>query len=426
MTNKGIANIFILIGILVAIGVVSTLGYFYIRTQKISLILQTTKETATDEWIGLLATRDGLAKINSQGQLEKDSRLKAKTFVPPGFVADRLGALKLLQNGSVVSLESEANTIYTWGIATPQDPPKPFFAVSENKKIASFAISPDNKQIAIISVTATDAQLQEELRTVSIYEIPTGKVAKTLKLKLLSTPASRTGAGKLLWNKAGLFVLDESEITLFNPDEWQIADIIPDIETGAGPLRKYILISPDGSKYYNPLDPSLAIKKIPGGEILGKVDAPEIISLKEINEKTDKENRFIWVGPAVFSDDSKKLLIQMRSINQNNFMIWEFDTETGNTQQIGNSNILDFGLMPKEKNVVGVKSFFLFLAYSPLGDKIIFAANYPTLDHIDSTDLYQLKRGQQKADFIDFFSAPTIRSAGSDVSFLGWYLSHEK
>lgn len=255
--------------------------------------------------------------------------------------------------------------------------------------------------------------MEQELATLLIYDLKNGGLASTIKLQIIEGKPPRESADKLIWKPSGLFVFEWREIILFNPQNGQIIDTIRDERRGgAAPLGGSIIFSPDGSKYYDPVVATLAVRKIPGGEIIGKVDAPEAIGKEQVDEKTDLKNRFGWAGPSVFSQDSKKLLIQMRSIDQTNFMIWELDLESGKTQKIGDSGILKFGSIPVDQ----IKSLFLFMTYSPTGDRIFFAANYPTGDKIGATDLFQLKRGEQKAEFIDSFD-------GLNVFFLGWYLS---
>lgn len=431
-TQRGLKSIGLVVVPLLILG--GLLGYFYLRSS------ETSETTKGKKWTGVLATREGLVKISPEGELEKDNNDKIEIIVPPWTKTDKVSSLRLLKNGQVVfttrsedSLKYKKNVVYSWNIDS-SDPAKDFFTVKESKKIGPFAISPDSKQIALISYTRSGSELyeglenlsqeelkkllverekqfQDELRTISIYDLSSGSLTKSLKKKLLDSPSRRTGGGKLLWNEAGLFSLDRPEITLFDTQNWEVKDSIPDVGTGLGPLHEHVVISPDGSKYFNPTDSTLAVKKVLGGEVIAKFDAPEFIPPEQINDKSDLEKQIVFVGPAAFSSDSKKVMIQGGSVRGTNFMVWELDLATNKTKKIGDSEITSLGSTSE------VKSFFLFLTYNPSANRIIFAANKGRGNEIGPSDLFSLKLGEQKATFIDSFE-------GLDASFLGWYLSN--
>ena len=435
-------SLFVLIGVLIFI-VLATAGFIFFKTVKPSLTPET---SVKKERVGIVETKKGLVKLSPQGILQRDSSSKVKAVIPPWSKALDEGVAvprDLLQDGQIVFTGSpkipsatKEHILYSWTVDSSA-PPTSLLELSNGQKIQTFAVSPDRSKIAIISVTRTqeeiyedqslkdipveevkkiieerNKQLEQELATISIYDHQRRELVNTIKLKLVEGKP-RESADKLVWKPTGLFVLGLWEITLFNPKDGQTIDTIRDEgRAGAAPLSGSIIISSDGSKYYDPVVATLAVRKIPGGEIIGKVDAPEAIGKERVDEKTDLKNRFGWVGPSVFSQDSKKLLIQMRSIDQTNFMIWELDLESGKTQKIGDSEILKFQAIPVDQ----LKSLFLFMAYSPTADRIIFATNYPAGDKTGTAGIFQLKRGEQIAELIDLFG-------GLNVFFLGWYLS---
>ena len=436
-------KIVLLIGALV-VGLIVA-GFIYFQTIKSSSTPEITKQVKKD-WVGVIYTKEGLVKLSSQGKLEKDGDGKIRTFMPPWLKASNEGTFvprELLQDGQMVFVGSpkipsapKENIIYSLGIDSTKTP-KPFLKTPDGQKIVSLAVSPDSKHIAVISVTRTNDQLlegledlefeseewkkisaerekelQEQTRTISIYETDTGQIIRTLKLMLLDPPSRRIGGGRLLWNQTGLFSIDRPEITVFNPTNGEIIDTIPDISTGPGSsLSKTILISPDGNKYFS----QYLVKKIPGGEIIGQLDTNYLSRVKFHEEPDieaeDLENKLVWDGPSIFSSDSEKVLIQGRNGTQTNFVILELDIESGKTIKVGDFEILQLSSIPSSE----IKSLFLFLTYNPLADKIFFAANYPTVDKTAVTDLFQLQKGEQKAQLIDQFDDPY-------VSFLGWYL----
>ena len=427
-----------LIGVLI-FTVLATAGYVYFKTVKPSLAPET---SVKKEWVGIVETKKGLVKLSPQGILERDSSSKVKAVIPPWSKAlDEGDAVPrdLLQDGQIVFTGSpkipsatKEHILYSWTVDSSTSP-TPLLKLSNGQKIQSFAVSPNGKQVGIISITRTqeeiyedqslrglpteearkiveerNKQLEQEIATISIYDLEKGKLVNTLKLQLIEGKP-RGSADKLVWKTSGLFVLGSREVTLFNPQRGQLIDTIRDEgRTGAGPLRDSILFSPDGLMFFDPIQST--VRKIPGGEIIARFEAPEIVSPERIDETKDLENQIMWVGPSVFSQDSKRVILQGRSVTQKNFIIWELDLESGKTQKIGDSGILKFGSIPVDQ----IKSLFLFMTYSPTGDRIIFAANYPTGDKIVATDLFQLKKGEQKAEFIDLFD-------GLNVFFLGWY-----
>ena len=442
MSNKGFASVLLVIFILVAVLIAGSIFFILKDDIDIPKIIQQTSPSSK-EWFGVIATKDGLVKIDPQGKLERDSSNKVKIIVPPWSKALDEGVAvprDLLEDGRIVfigspkiPLATKENILYSWAVDSSTSP-SPLLELSNGQKIQSFAISPDHKQVAVISVTRTADEIYEgeelrnlsleeskqiieertkklegELGIVSIFDIKTGEVTNELVLKPVEN-SSRDTAAKLIWKKPGLLVLELRELNLYYPQNGQIIDTIEDtswIQGRTEPLRDVILVSPDGSMYFNPAESS--VRKIPVGEIIAKITAPEIVNPESIDESKDLEQQIIWAGHSAFSEDSKKLVVQGRSVTQNNFIVWELDLESGQTKKIGDSEILKFGSIPVAK----LKSLFLFLTYSPLGDRIFFAANYPDGDPA-ATDLFQLKQGEQKAEFINLFD-------GINISFLGWY-----
>lgn len=445
-------SLFVLIGVLV-VAALATAGYVYFKTVKPSLT--PIKESAKKEWVGVIATNEGLIKINSQGVKGKEP------FLPPGITRDFFKSLtdydddrrnkfmNLLEDGRLVFVGSREitsapnrNTIYYWDIEGNDDP-KIMLEIAEGQKIQSFAVSPDGKQLAVISVSRPEEELYEglgnldaaqkektlverakELReqnaTIFIYDLENKQLKNTLKLK--NGEADRNSAGKLVWRKVGLFVLELSEINVFNPSNGEMIENIKDVAWLEGRLQSLsetIVISPDGSKYYN--STTGEVRKIPGNQTIAKLNAPEFIPPELVNEKADLEKQIVLVGPSAFSPDSKRVIVQGGSVNLTNFMVWEINIENNTTQKLGDIDTMGIRLHPKGQiSLSGGGYYFTFISYHPSGKEILFSLFAGTQHGQNPTDLFWLRLSEQKTNRIPIsLSAFNLR----DISFLGWYLS---
>lgn len=66
MKEKGFALIYVLVGIIVAVGLISA-GFIYFKTVKPSL--PSIEEPVKKEWVGVIETPKGLVKLFPQGVL---------------------------------------------------------------------------------------------------------------------------------------------------------------------------------------------------------------------------------------------------------------------------------------------------------------------------------------------------------------------
>lgn len=473
MNKRGFAVILVVLAIFL-VAIIGFSLFFIGRNIKPPEIIKQLTSIET-EWGGIIATDKGFLKINPQGTLEKDSNSQAKIFQPPGInvdndpkyeAADHLifrGLYAFSDDGRIIFVGSpnvvsapKRNTIYSWSIDTTDDP-VPLLEIEEGRKIQALVASPDNKQVAIISVLLTgrdlyknldklypgssqeeltkifeegEKQLQEDLRTISIYNLKTGKAVNLLKLNEPSpSREGRSRPAKLLWNKTGLFVIEPTDPHIFNP---QTGESIVTI----APVGSFEVISPDGSKYYDRR--RSVVRKTTDNELVAKLYAPEFISEEQVDENADLEKQIVWVGPAAFSPDSTRVIVSGEGAYKTNFMIWELDTETGKTIKIGDLNILPYEDVskPETRKRLGMSFSLHELFYHPLGDQILFVLEIFENPHLKGayrsgyfpeTNLFQLKRGENKAE--DLGLLPSRESSHVDpesISFLGWYKSSSK
>lgn len=453
MREKGFVLPLILV--IVALATVISVALFFGIKQKINPQQESLKKVASREWIGLLRIKEGFVKINAQGVLEKDSGSKLKTLVPPGLKIEEISRLELLEDGRIVFVGSpdiflaqKVDTVYFWLIDSPGSS-KPLFKITEGQKIQSFAMSSDYRNVAIGSVTRTSSetlegleglsfgsdefkkvaqerekQLQEESRTITIYDINSSKVIQTLKLKLMDPPSRRTGAPGLIWRKNRLFAEDIYEITVFDSSTWENLGTVKNDESITGPLQpSTIVISPDGTKYYNIT--TLEVRSIPENKLITRLNVPEFITLQQVNENTG-EDKIVHPGLAAFSLDSKKIIIEGTSLGETYFVIWEMDLESGVSKKVGDFYSLDYESLTERTKLINDKKGILFIDFTPSDEKIIFSV-YSEKEHTKSRlDFFSLKLGEEKTQYHHNFAEVSGFPDLGNISFLGWYLSQSE
>ncbi|MEK7510585.1 MAG: hypothetical protein AAB567_03520 [Patescibacteria group bacterium] len=415
--------------------------------------------------IGILVTTEGFVKVNPQGFIEKDGSGNRVFFVTPGIEdwaklhPNTKSALKLslLDDGRLLFIGApEAspmftkNTIYAWDM-DHLDHPKPFFEKGETHTIESFAISPDKNQIAIISHKGSDIEnlevgseewqrrvkeqeefLQEELRTISLHDLQSGKLLRLMKIAPLEPPLRRATAGTIVWTERGLFVYSyKPYLTLFDPET---SEIINDFELEG----EHMHIFPDGLKYYRT---DGVIGTFPDGTIIAKFAAAEYVSSEEIRSKNidlqDIPEKIISVGrhPSSYdsiSDDGERMILSGLNAFRDKFVIWEFIPETGGLVKIADETFLPFDwASPEQLKSVDPKFSIPEFFYSPNEERIFFIlesfeepAGLGTPKRPDSripqADLFVIERGAKKAVHLAQLPSrtrpPYFRSA-----FLGWY-----
>ena len=166
------------------------------------------------------------------------------------------------------------------------------------------------------------------------------------------------------------------------------------------------MLDSKGEYYYNPA--SLTVHLVKDNSEVARLYSPEI-----------DEGEFIWVGPATFAQNSDKILIQLRNIDQTNFQLYDLDFVKDTTQKIVDKETFrGVNLADPQTNS------FLFLTYDSEGDDIYFAATSSFYDMMETIDIYQLKKGNTYANLLYEFR----RGREFDnmltmfMSFYGWYL----
>lgn len=431
------------------------IGLYFFKIRSQSLTPGQSKrisETAVSkkEWHGIIATKKGFVKINADGQIENGADNQPAFFLPLGTEADyaknfgnytfgtaTFKDLQLLPDGKLVFSGSakqqsaaKENTIYSWLIDS-KETPKALVQLPEGQKIQSFAFSPDSKSVAVIAVTRTSGtelyegidskalslqeqlkiyqqrvkDLQEQLRTISIYDISTTKAVNTIKL----SSSTRDGTTQLIWRKQGLFAKDFDKIILFNPDTGKIITESPDNP------NQSMVVSSDGSKFFDIR--MLTLHDTLKNKTTGQMNIPELIAPEEFKQGMDAEQYFIFLGPATFSPDSKKIALEAGSVSLNNFRIWEQNFENGKTRKLVDLNTLGLDSTLGTK----LRHYVPFMTYNPTGTKLVFALYGDNPDtytgggliDVVSLDLTTLK--EFRNDF--FVEMNNLR----ELSFLGWY-----
>lgn len=394
------------------------------------------------EPMGVLATAKGFVKISSDGSVEKNVDGTTKFFTPPGLedwsnldpYIKSWFEFSLLEEGRVLFIDSSPalstlsivkdNIVYIWDVDSLEHF-QPFFELQQTDQgMESFAVSPDRQRIAVITTHIDD---------VSIYNIKSRELLRTIKRNLVEPPLDRTGSDGVLWNETGLFVLSRNpRVTLFDPETGEILHAL-DAEYG------WPHIFPDGSKYFG-FTTDLFVREVHDirGEIIARFDPPERItheieSLAEVNvadyDKVFVVYRYIFSNNSI-SHDSKRMLLAGISLTHDKFIIWEFEPETGEIKKIGDESILPLDWVT-QRNLqgTGIKFSIPEYFYDPGDENIFFILqSFGEFQGLPSDrfgvpfqeDLFLLERGEKKARFIT--SLPLrIFPPYSPISFLGWY-----
>ena len=391
--------------------------------------IDTEQEINTKEWTGILWAQKGFIKINTQGQVEKDTTGNATFFLPPGMKAEYIynnftgisnngedifkNALQLLDNGRLVFIGSpeiktaiKRNTLYSWQIGS-QEYPKPIFELNNGKKIHRFTFSPSKEKVAIVSITKDEMEvsletkdafqsslenLRKELGTVNIYNISTNQQLKSIEFEKQSE-----GGSRLAWKGKYLYFFKNRGFWVFDLDKEET--IYTESSTQCESDR--VVISQDGTKFTCVLDQ--LVKTVPSKENLVKFEVPTYVSYN------------------AFSFDSKKLLVAKTKDNTSLLSdidaLGELNLNTGKINIIGKLEFLIEDLhLDRSKEESGY--YLPFAVYNPTGDFVIFTIDKHGSNYVNSTDIYyfHLEDSKTKVNNLKIDLA-TPR----DVAFIGWY-----
>lgn len=439
---------------IVALFIIGIALYFF-KTRSQSLTPGQSKrisETAVSkkEWHGIIATKKGFVKINADGQIENGADNQPAFFLPPGTEADyaknfgnytfgtvTFKGLQLLPDGKLVFSGStkqqsaaKENTIYSWLIDS-KETPKALVQLPEGQNIQSFAFSPDSKSVAVIAVTQTTAELyheeidskalsqqeqlkiyqqrakdlQEQLGTISIYDVATAKAMNSIKLDT----SMRDGITQLIWSEQGLFVKDYDKIILLNPSTGQVVTKSQDNP------NQSIVVSTDGSQFLDMQ--TLTLYDTSKNKATGQMNIPELIAPEEFKQGMDADQYFIFLGPATFSPHSQNVALEAGSVSLKNFRIWEQNFENGKTRKLVDLNTLGLDSTLGTK----LRHYVPFMTYNPTGTKLVFALYGENPDtHVVGRliDVVSLDLTTLKAFRNNFLvEMNNLR----ELSFLGWY-----
>lgn len=422
--------------------IASIIGVFlFVKSQNKEILKNDQREK---QWKGLILTKSGLIQLDEQGVFEKDGGrypipdIKLPIDDNNSFTLREDGQLMVVGDPKLSS-DFTPNTIYGWLVGAGFNF-QPLFSIETGKKIRSYAFSPDNKQIAVTFVTRTSSEtldgidtskigsdeikkeiaerektLQEELRTITIYDTRTLQVVKVLQLSPAENPSRRTGSPSLIWNNKGLFVQEYYEFRVFDTNTWKEIGKIKNASSITELTEaNFLVISPDGSSYYNLI--TLEVRSIPDNKLIVRLNAPEFITQDQINENT-QEDKMVHPGFATFSNDSKKIIATGTSLRGLYLMFWELDLETGKTRELGDLYTLNFG----EKIDYQWKKTFMPIRHTPSNEKVVISL-YQEKEHtIGRLDYFTIKPGEAKTDYHERFTEVTGWPELGNVSFLGWY-----
>lgn len=399
----------------------------------------TQSPSAKGEWKGIIWAENGFIKIDSNGMLENQ---KFNPVLPKGMSPEYIdynftgisnlgddifkNAFQVLNDGRIIFIGSreistadKEDTLYSWKIGSLENP-KPEFTLENGQKVERFIYSPDNKYIALISVTLyakniyeelgdikttslkivqveiekRDKKLSEELKIITIFDVNTKKPIKILKIDKKDEQSNR-----LAWKGNYLYVFDNFMFRVFDMSTYEV--VYTSGKSGTGPIGDGIIISPDGTKY---IDVSgQLVKVIPTNENLISFETSTDVS--------------------AFSLDSKKLLVEKTTVygqapgDVDVVAFGEVDLEAGKLKMIGAFESLIDGLkLGASKEVWGY--FAPMAVYNPAGDVVIFTMDTQGSGTVYSTDIYALHIGETKAKGNNLkISLGTAR----DVAFMGWY-----
>jgi len=376
------------------------------------------------EQIGVLETTGGIFILTSTGSISKDAKHNLLIIPAPwtniiqkniavSRTLTRDGSIFFVGNSEIADAPS-SNTIYKWHYQQPHKIAT-VLSVEDIYTVTSFAIDPTESLIAISGMndslesdTANVTKTPEELRRIYIYDLKTHTKLSSIQLPEAENSDNRVNPVWLRWKEKGLFVFDrvQDQVVVYNFPSQSVIARIPNIHTSTEELLTSIVLDSKGEYYYNPA--SLTVHLVKDNSEVARLYSPEI-----------DEGEFIWVGPATFAQNSDKILIQLRNIDQTNFQLYDLDFVKDTTQKIVDKETFrGVNLADPQTNS------FLFLTYDSEGDDIYFAATSSFYDMMETIDIYQLKKGNTYANLLYEFR----RGREFDnmltmfMSFYGWYL----
>lgn len=406
------------------------------------------------EWVLVLETTEGFVKLSKDGFSEPIMMSDLKTdgigfsFV---FQSTLLPSGKIAFSGILNVPNAKENTIYTWPIDNSN--PKVFFEL-DDEIIMTFAISPDETKIAVVSIREAEETLseeellqfyqdlseeevlevlgkefekaakegQEQMSTIKIYDVRSKppQISQIIKWPL-------GGVSRLIWKKTGLFAMDNTNFIVFDPETGQ--ELIR--MKGSRFTTKFGFLfppfSPDGSKYFNlgsPYGkPSRNIWSIPDGSLIGKVPRAgiQVTVAEELAQLIDrqKEEVFAFSGMVIsFSPDSQKLLVLDVNLSKRQFVIWEFDITTASAQKLTDSRIMYHYYITQLSDPVRMPHDFWefqFITLDPNTDELIFALRtHESWKNPNIVEIFRFKRGQSDVELLQSYKS---------ISFFDWYLS---
>lgn len=394
---------------------------------------------AKGEWKGVIWAGKGFIKIESNGKLENR---EFSAMLPKGMRSEYVSsnftgksnnggdifknAFQLLNDGRIVFIGSpeistaiKEDTLYSWRMGSLEDP-RPEFTLPSGQKIERFAYSPDNNQLAVISVTLYPKEiydlpdnsnlltfgfaqaeiekrtkkLLEELKIVTFFDVNTKKPIKVFNIEKKDQLSNR-----LAWRGNYLYVFDSFKFRVFDMNSFEV--VYESDESDHGPIGDDITISPDGTKFINVYEQ--IIKVLPTKENLIQFSEPTV------------------TGYNAFSFDSKKLLVQKTregsGILSDVVAFGEVDLTAGKLKMIGTFESLIDGLtLDKSKGEWGYH--IPMAVYNPAGDYVIFTVDTQGSNYVYSTDIYGLNLEEAR---VEGNNLKILLVTDREIAFIGWY-----
>src|SRR3989344_1233735 len=331
-------------------------------------------------WVGIFQTADGFVKLTKEGfsksfnLLDAQSRLSdfttqylqvASILGQPLFVAPR-------QNTQI----QKAGEVVTWGIDGLGE--KLLLRFSTDV-IQTPVFSPDGTQMAFIGANMGQggSNAQALSRTIWIYNLKDKSMSNILwdnQLYMIT---------RLQWTPNGLFAISFSSIALFDP---QTKKILYSSPTGTD-----VVISPDGTKYFDPKDD--VIRTIPTGQAI------LIKGLRSASDALKAKLDFTLERAKAFSQDSKKLLLFERKYDLSEWHIVEFDIASQNLKQLATH------LTSRQS------SYFRALMYNPNDSRILL-----NVQQGDDDIVYELRSGSTTLNRLPHTDGSFFKG-----NFITWY-----
>ena len=409
--------------------------------------------------LGLFADERGFLKIDPQTEDIYDDYLQQQPFLPPGVSLDfwesladahekRERFLEVLEDGRIIFIGSpeiptapEENTLYVWSIDSNEEP-TPLVRIFENRKVQFFTFSPDKKEAAIVAITKTEEQiyedegllnlgkekrleeiqkrivtLQDEQRTILVYDVRSNRLVKTLKVGPEIPSSQERGTAdykirRLVWNESGLFAIpffaDFAESVLLDPRKDQVLATLK-----VGYDSRNIQISPDG-RYY--LGDDLVVRNTLTGTQIARVSLDDFKPRYEI----------ISLGPYAFSPDSKKVTVMVASSPiHEDFSILETDINTNETKRVGGTESLESVWGSQEKiDLLKVRFIFSSMFYDREGGTYLIILGYEDPKSYGYAPQLSLIKLLSKEERSKVFDLPALMEKGPGariVKFIGWY-----